>query len=95
MRSVAKLVFGSGLIACLCVLQKEAKAQSKATLFEGATLITGDSTGPIENSVFLLRNGKFVEVGKKGEIKLPKGATRVDLTGKTVMPGIVRTAGAR
>ena len=59
------------------------------TLFEGARLITDDGRAPIENSAFLVENDTITRVGRKGEIDLPRGATRIDLTGKTVMPGIV------
>ena len=60
-----------------------------AILFEGARLIFGDASGPLENSAFLVEDGHFVQVGNVGEIALPAGATHVDLTGKTVMPAIV------
>ena len=64
-------------------------AAQQATLYEGARLIIGDATAPIENSAFLVENGKFTRVGKKGDVKAPAGASRVDLTGKTVMPAII------
>ena len=64
-------------------------ASSNATLFEGARLITGDAGAPIEDSAFLIENDRIVSVGKKGEIALPAGAARVDLTGKTVMPALI------
>src|SRR3979490_1940446 len=60
-----------------------------ATVFEGARLITGDGSAPIEQSAFIIENNKFAGVGKKGELQVPAGATRVDLTGKTVMPAMV------
>ncbi len=62
-----------------------------ATLFEGARLITGDGSAPIENSAFLIENNRITSVGRKGEINAPAGAARVDLTGKTVMPALVDT----
>jgi predicted amidohydrolase YtcJ len=64
-------------------------AAIKATLFEGARLITGDGSAPLEDSAFLIENDNVTRVGKKGEIQRPAGAERVDLTGKTVMPAIV------
>jgi imidazolonepropionase-like amidohydrolase len=64
-------------------------AASTATLFEGARLITGDGSAPIEDAAFLIENDKITRVGKKGEIQAPAGAARVDLTGKTVMPALV------
>jgi len=58
-------------------------------LFEGARLIVGDRRPPLERSAILVENDTIVRVGQKGSIPLPAGATRVDLSGKTVMPGIV------
>jgi imidazolonepropionase-like amidohydrolase len=90
MRSIVKIFFGCLLLVTFCASQTEVRAQtSKATLFEGARLIIGDGSPPIENSAFLVENGKFTQVGKKGEIKLPAGGVRVDLTGKTVIPGLI------
>ena len=62
-----------------------------ATLFEGARLIVGDGSEPIEDSAFVVQNNRFTAVGRKGQITVPEGAVRVDLTGKTVMPAIVDT----
>jgi imidazolonepropionase-like amidohydrolase len=70
------------------VVSSAAIAQQGTILFEGARLITGDGA-PIENSALLIENNKISKVGKKGELKLPAGASRIDLTGKTVMPSIV------
>ena len=55
-------------------------------MFEGARLITGEGTAPIENSIFIVENDQFTAVGRQGELQVPAGAVRVDLTGKTVMP---------
>jgi imidazolonepropionase-like amidohydrolase len=62
---------------------------SRTTLFEGARLIAGDGKAAVENSAFLVENNRFTRVGRKGEIPLPRGAARVDLTGKTAMPAMV------
>lgn len=80
------------LLACAAVAGlavAPAAAQQQATLYEGARLITGDGSPAIENSAFLVQNGAFVRIGRKGEIPLPAGGNRVDLSGKTVMPTLV------
>jgi imidazolonepropionase-like amidohydrolase len=59
------------------------------TVYEGARLIVGDGAAPIENSAFTVANNRFTQVGRRGQINVPAGAARVDLTGKTVMPAIV------
>jgi imidazolonepropionase-like amidohydrolase len=64
-------------------------ATRTATLFEGARLITGDEAPPIEDSAFVVQDGKFTTVGRRADVQAPEGAARVDLTGKTVMPGII------
>jgi imidazolonepropionase-like amidohydrolase len=64
-----------------------------AVVYEGARLITGDGRAPIEDSAFVVQNDRFTQVGRKGTVRGPAGATYVDLTGKTVMPGKVDTHG--
>jgi len=60
-----------------------------AILFEGARLIPGDGSPPIQNSAFLVEGDHFRIVDKRGGIRAPAGVVRVDLSGKTVMPAIV------
>jgi len=61
------------------------------TVFEGAWLIVGDGSEPIEDAAFIVENDRFTAVGRRGQLDVPAGATRVDLTGKTVMPAIIDT----
>ncbi|MCM3879416.1 MAG: amidohydrolase family protein [Vicinamibacterales bacterium] len=67
----------------------QARPASSAVLFEGARLIAGDGRPPIDNSAFIVEGARFTKVGKKGEVQPPSGATRVDLTGKTVIPSLI------
>jgi len=39
-----------------------------ATVFEGARLITGDGSAPIEDSAFVLENSRVTQVGRRGQI---------------------------
>jgi imidazolonepropionase-like amidohydrolase len=71
----------------LAAIQQPAPAAS--ILFEGARLIVGDGNAPIENSAFVVDGGKFLRVGRKGQVQAPAGATRVDLSGKTVIPALI------
>jgi imidazolonepropionase-like amidohydrolase len=65
------------------------QARRTAMWFEGARLIMGDKSPAIESSAFLVEGDSFTWVGKKGERQPPANATRVDLTGKTVMPTLI------
>lgn len=64
-------------------------AQSGTTVFEGARLITGDGSAPIEDSAFVVRGSLITQAGRRGEVRVPAGAARVDLGGKTVMPALI------
>ena len=78
------------LVVAALFLRTSAQAPTSARmLFEGARLIGGDGAAPIENSAFIVENGQFGRIGRKGEIPAPAGAVRIDLTGKTVMPALI------
>ena len=89
MRSRTSVLCSFLLLFSFAVQQSTSQNNGGVILFEGARLITGDGSAPIENSAFLIENNRISKVGKKGQLQAPAGATRVDLTGKTVMPGIV------
>ncbi len=87
---------------CLLVLAatfsiQSAEGQSGASrpvaLYEGARLISGAGTAPIERSAFVVERGTITKVGTAGKLSVPAGAVRVDLTGKTVMPALINTHG--
>ena len=61
-----------------------------ATVFEGARVIVGDGR-TIENASIVMQGDRITQVGNAATVKAPAGATRVSLTGKTVMPAIVDT----
>jgi imidazolonepropionase-like amidohydrolase len=60
-------------------------------VYEGARVIVGTAAAPIENASFVVEGGKFTQVGPAAQVKVPAGARRVDLRGKTVIPAIVDT----
>jgi len=74
-------------------IRGQGQSATRAVLYEGARLIPGDGKAPIEQSAFLVESGTITRVGAKGSIALPSGATRGDLTGKTVMPTLVNAHG--
>ncbi|MSO82141.1 MAG: hypothetical protein EXQ53_02435 [Acidobacteria bacterium] len=75
--------------ACSGANNSQPPAGAGVTAFEGARLIVGDESAPIDNATFLVRDGLITQVGASGAVPVPDGATRVSLTGKTVMPAIV------
>jgi len=76
-------------LAAACSPGDQPASGGAATAFEGARLIVGDGSDAIENATFVVQDGRFTAVGPTGEVDVPAGAARVDLTGRTVMPAIV------
>jgi imidazolonepropionase-like amidohydrolase len=63
-------------------------ARADVTAFEGARIIVGDGR-TIENATLVVDGTKIVQAG--AGVQVPAGATRVSLTGKTVMPMLIDT----
>ena len=59
----------------------------------GARLIDGTGGAPIEQATVIVRNGLIEAAGASAAVTIPSGATRVDLSGKTIMPGIINAHG--
>jgi imidazolonepropionase-like amidohydrolase len=87
------IVACSLILAAACTTAPASQGSTGAVLFEGARLIVGDASAPIESSAFLVENDTFTQVGRRGEVQVPAGVTRVDLSGKTVMPAIIEAHG--
>jgi imidazolonepropionase-like amidohydrolase len=61
--------------------------------FTGATLIDGTDHAPVPNATIIVRDGRVVAAGPASAVKLPAGAQRVALDGKTIIPGIINAHG--
>ena len=77
--------------ACAGANDNQPAEGADVTAFEGARLIVGDESAPIEDATVLVRNGQIMQSGASADVEVPAGAARVDLSGKTVMPAIIDT----
>jgi imidazolonepropionase-like amidohydrolase len=69
-----------------------ARAQAPAvTAFEGARLIVGNGRPSIENGTLVVEGTKITQAGPAVDVRVPEGATLVNLAGKTVMPTLIDT----
>ena len=85
MRSVA------ALLSCLLIFSSAQVASAQVTAFVGGRLI--DGTGRvIENGTLIIDGGRIVAAGPAATA-VPAGATRVDVKGKTLLPGLVNAHG--
>jgi imidazolonepropionase-like amidohydrolase len=55
----------------------------------GARVIDGTGRAPLGQATLIIRNGRIEAVGAPAAVTVPAGATRVDMAGKTLMPGMI------
>jgi len=60
-----------------------------SVLLSGARVITMNGDEVIVNGDVLVTNNRIVAVGRRGSVRPPEGARRIDVTGKTIVPGFV------
>jgi imidazolonepropionase-like amidohydrolase len=74
-------------------IHTQSRSANAVVLYEGERLITGDGSPPIASAAMLVENGMITRIAPKGSVPAPRGALRVDLTGKTVMPALINAHG--
>ncbi len=62
---------------------------SGSILLTGARVITMNGDQVIESGDVLVTDNKIAAVGERGKVAAPPGVRRLDLRGKTLMPGLV------
>lgn len=78
-----------GSVGVMGVSTQPRPSATGPVMYEGARLILGSESPAIENGAFVVVDGRITAIGRRGEVTPPAGASRVDLTGKTVMPALV------
>ena len=61
----------------------------KLLVVQGGKLIDGTGRPPIEDSVIVIEAGRFLAVGRRGEVPIPADAQVIDVRGKTILPGFI------
>jgi imidazolonepropionase-like amidohydrolase len=74
-------------------IQTLSQSANPVVLYEGARLISGNGSQAIASAAMLVENGMITRIGAKGSVNAPRGASRLDLTGKTIMPALVNAHG--
>jgi len=64
-----------------------------AVALTGARIITGgDGGGILDGGTVLITGNRIEAIGPAGTIAIPPGTARIDMTGKTIIPGLIVTA---
>jgi imidazolonepropionase-like amidohydrolase len=93
-RTRLTVLTASTALALGLIVTDQTPAQSPATqAFIGATVIDGTGAAPIPNAVMLVRNQRIVSLGPAQAVDVPEGTQRIDVTGKTIVPGLINAHG--
>src|SRR5262245_13402898 len=74
-------------VACSGLLVVAAQ-QTAPLVLEGARLIVGDGR-VIESGTLIIDNGRIARAGRSADVQRPRGAIRLDVAGKTIMPALI------
>jgi len=85
-------MFKRAPVAAALVLVCAAAASAQVTAFVDGRIIDGTGT-VIERGTIVVRDGVIADAGPTASVTVPAGATRIDVRGKTLMPGIVNAHG--
>jgi imidazolonepropionase-like amidohydrolase len=77
------------LLLLLAGCSKLLPPKDRVIALEGATLIDGAGGVPKPDVVIIIRNGHIETIARVNEIPIPKSAERVNLVGKTIIPGLI------
>lgn len=84
LKSCSALVVTAAVL-CSCI----SSPPTDVSAIVGGTLIDGLGGDPIENGVVLLEDDRILAVGSAETVEIPNGASRIDASGLTVMPGLI------
>ena len=61
--------------------------------FVGARIIDGTGAPPIADAVMIVQDGSITAIGTAANVKIPPAATRINVAGRTIMPGMINAHG--
>jgi imidazolonepropionase-like amidohydrolase len=80
------------LTSLLLILAIAAPASAQTTAFVGGRLILGGGE-VLERGTLIVTDGRITAVGPADRVTIPQAATRIDATGKSIMPGLINAHG--
>ena len=68
-------------------------ASGQTVVFDNVNVIPMDRERVLDNQTVVVRDGRIAQIGAAGSVNAPAGATRVDGSGKFLMPGLAEMHG--
>src|SRR5471030_1461767 len=68
-----------------------AEAPTRRLALVGGMLLTGYDVPPVHHATILIEGSRIVQAGPASEVTIPPGATIIDTSGGTMLPGLIET----
>lgn len=83
-------LFAAGSACWACQPQSDASRThpGDVTVLLGPTLIDGTGAPPVQNAAVVVKDGRILAAGGRGQVEMPTNAHSIDLAGKWLMPGM-------
>jgi imidazolonepropionase-like amidohydrolase len=62
--------------------------QAKIKALVGGDIVDGLSDVALKDMTLIIENGRITKIGKRSEVEIPENAKVIDVSGKTLMPGL-------
>jgi len=66
-----------------------ASPQARSLVFDNVRVIDGTGAAPIERARVIIEGDRIARIGPADTVPVPAGADRVDLSGRTMVPGLI------
>ncbi len=88
MRRLMHVALPMSAVAVLPVLIASG-AQTRTLVLENVRVIDGTGAAPIENGRVVIEGDRIASAGPASKVQAPANADRIDLSGRTVIPGLI------
>jgi imidazolonepropionase-like amidohydrolase len=70
------------------ITRANAPLKSGTYAMAGATIVDGTGRPPVSDGVVIVRDGRIADVGPRASVQIPEDVPTVDVSGKTLVPGL-------
>ena len=89
MRHKAAFIFSVLVLVSSVAVAQESLRPQHPVAFVGGMLLDGYEARPIHHSVVVIDDGRIIAAGSRHDTNIPENAVVIDVSGKTVMPGLI------
>src|SRR4029453_11556484 len=82
-------MIGTAVVANVLSIAAAQPVQVRGVVLDNVRIIDGSGAAPIESGRIVIERARIARIGRATEIPVPAGAETVDLSGRTVIPGLI------